>query len=205
MVSLQVQGFGHFCGGSILNNRWILTAAHCLHPELNSLVEEASDVQLVMGTIDSDRHDIHKPNATYKGEKLLLSKCFMVDSDNFGTICLPPKDAKPVNDAVIMADWDYPDPDVAKMAVMLRRVDTKIVSEDLCQMYDYFRNVGLHGKVSGKRFCVMNDGSIGCRGDSGSPLIQVVNGKTIGYIDWITNAIKEYDNSSTSDKHIYIP
>lgn len=43
-VSLQSRYGGHFCGGSIIDEEWILTAAHCIESE------RASGVRVVAGT-----------------------------------------------------------------------------------------------------------------------------------------------------------
>lgn len=39
IVSLQkFDDVGHFCGGAILNSRWIITAGHCIHPNIRETV-----------------------------------------------------------------------------------------------------------------------------------------------------------------------
>ena len=53
MASIQTQGYGdgtagHFCGGSVIGSRWILTAAHCM------VDTKPGDIQVGVGRTNID-------------------------------------------------------------------------------------------------------------------------------------------------------
>ncbi|KAI0218622.1 Cubilin [Lamellibrachia satsuma] len=61
-ISLVLQGFGHICGGSILNKRWIATAAHCVEGK------KASQLRVVVG--EHNRYKSDRSEVVFEVERL---------------------------------------------------------------------------------------------------------------------------------------
>ncbi|XP_036141753.1 chymotrypsin-2 [Monomorium pharaonis] len=187
-VSLQNKGSSsHFCGGSILNDNYVITAAHCVQGK------SGSSIQVVAATINlsvpQSQHDVAKiivhprynsADSWINDIALLKVKTPFKKSVYVGHVPLPPKGhAVKANDIAIVSGWGrlwQGGPTTTK----LQRVNIVIADQDYCK-YKY-NNMGLN--VYPTQVCAY-DPSIqkgSCHGDSGGPL--TVGGKLVGLVSW---------------------
>ncbi|XP_044004081.1 chymotrypsin-2-like [Aphidius gifuensis] len=207
-VSLRSDLNRHFCGGSIINEKWILTAAHCIKSKTES------SVIVVVGT-----NSLSTGGEKYKADLLIVhekyeSLIFAYDiglirtaerikfSEKISSIDLPTSDFNKIDYPGKLSGWgttEYGGQSPDK----LQELDLMIISQSKCQ--SYFGNVGNH------HICGMTRAGQGaCHGDSGSPLTS--DGVVVGlasfvrpcavgfpdvytrvwtFMDWIQSNIKE--------------
>ncbi|KAG7197994.1 hypothetical protein KM043_016219 [Ampulex compressa] len=187
-VSLQrIASSMHFCGGSILNENYVITAAHCVAGN------SPSALKVIAGTIDLRKprsehfvaaiivHEEYNPADSWKNDVALLKvKTPFVKTQHVSFVTLPEADmVVNANDVAVVSGWGNLFQG-GPTSVRLQRVNIYIAHQEYCK-YMYKQ---MYYNVYDSQVCAFDPtvqkGS--CHGDSGGPL--TVQGTLIGLVSW---------------------
>jgi len=187
MVSLQSDGWwgGHFCGGSLVREDWVVTAAHCVQGSSPSSIDVVIGLHNVNGTTGQQTRNVSEIiiHPQYSGNSLNNDYALLRLSSpitSFEPIKLATSDShddEPVISTTM--GWGATSSGGSSSAILLE-VDVPI--DDSCGNYS-------NSSITNNMVCAgdSNGGEDSCQGDSGGPLIMTNDDgeyELIGIVSW---------------------
>ncbi|XP_047525668.1 chymotrypsin-2-like [Pieris napi] len=190
-ISLQKTKHNNFhtCGGAIIADRWILTAAHCLKNK------SPKDLSILAGTNSKTKggtrykidkffkHEKYTTNPNKNDIALLRTAEKIKFTDKVKPIEVATEDPKP-GEKCKLSGWGFTTQNQRNRPDKLQWLDVKVISEKDCKTtFNHFRRFEKTDPITPNHICILNKkGEGGCQGDSGGSL--VCNNKSSGIVSW---------------------